>query len=261
MPPPNPATDPLPLLQPSIPHPPSPPPSEPPQTQSIITALRMKPHAEGGYFAEAFRDARLVPSPFPEEPAVADHQLQQRQASPTTSPPPPRPGFDPRFRNASTTIFYLLTPISPRGFFHRNRGHTLHTLHRGRGQYVVLHPAPSRPRRRRGDDDDDGKEKDGEKEDDEGGGGARIETFVVGRDAARGERQRWLVEGGTYKAAFLLPDREASEETGLLVSETVMPGFEFFDHEFLTRNRLEGLVGRERARELEWLVKRVGEGR
>ncbi|KAL4919743.1 hypothetical protein BDW62DRAFT_178367 [Aspergillus aurantiobrunneus] len=41
-------------------------------------------------------------------------------------------------RSASATIFYLLTPRSPVGVFHRNRSRTVHTLHRGRGRYVVI---------------------------------------------------------------------------------------------------------------------------
>jgi predicted cupin superfamily sugar epimerase len=53
----------------------------------------------------------------------------------------------------------------------------------------------------------------------------RIESFVVGLDRGKGKKQRWLVEGGRYKARFLLPDRD---EEGMLVSETVVPGFQYF---------------------------------
>lgn len=43
----------------------------------------------------------------------------------------------------------------------------------------------------------------------EGGAGrARVETFVVGKDVERGERLQWVVEGGKYKASFLLEDEE-----------------------------------------------------
>jgi len=41
---------------------------------------------------------------------------------------------------------------------------------------------------------------------------------------------------------------------GLLISETVVPGFEFFDHDFLGREELVRLLGEERSRELQWLV-------
>jgi len=52
-------------------------------------------------------------------------------------------------------------------------------------------------------------------------GRARAETFVVGKDVERGERLQWVVEGGKYKASFLLEDEEGREvsEGGLLISE------------------------------------------
>lgn len=34
----------------------------------------------------------------------------------------------------------------------------------------------------------------------------RIETFVVGQNIDKGERLQWIVEGGKWKASFLLPD-------------------------------------------------------
>lgn len=89
-------------------------------------------------------------------------------------------------------------------------------------------------------------------------GKARVETFVVGLDVEAGERVQWVVEGGKYKASWLLPDVEGGEESeeGLLISETVVPGFEYEDHDFMREERLEALVGREQREELEWLVRR-----
>lgn len=73
----------------------------------------------------------------------------------------------------------------------------MHTLHRGRGRYVIIH---------------EDERKEGEK--------ARVETFVVGLDIHGGERVQWLVEGGKYKASFLMPDEHGgSESEGLLISE------------------------------------------
>ena len=97
-------------LRPSFPVSSAPPP-ESPAVQAIISALSMMTHIEGGYFVETHRDALLVPSPFPETPA--SELVAQR------------PGFDPKKRNISTTIHYLLTPSSPQGNFHRNRGVTM----------------------------------------------------------------------------------------------------------------------------------------
>lgn len=49
---------------------------------------------------------------------------------------------------------------------------------------------------------------------------ARIETFVVGHNIQNGETLQWVVEGGKYKASFLLPDvDDSSTSEGLLISE------------------------------------------
>ena len=147
--------------------------------QKIIAELKLQQHPEGGYYVETDRDPLRVPNPFLSpsgDTPIADND--------TT-------------RSASTTIFYLLTPTSPRGVFHTNKARTVHTLHRGRGRYVVLHP------------DESGQ-----------GNKARVETFIVGNNVEKGEKLQWLVEGGKYKASFLLPDEEKGDESGgLLISE------------------------------------------
>jgi predicted cupin superfamily sugar epimerase len=186
--------------------------------QSIVKSLNLQPHIEGGFFAETDRAPDLVPSPFPYKPSSADALVPQR------------PGFDPAVRNSSTTIFYLLTPNGPQGGFHRNAGRTVHTLHRGRGQYVLIHA------------DEEGQPK-------------RIETFLVGQNVEKGERLQWIVEGGKYKASFLLPDEGQEGSEGLLISETVVPGFEFCDHDFLEEDGLKQLVGEEKKEELKWLLR------
>lgn len=148
--------------------------AETPSTRALITKLQLQKHPEGGFFHETDRDPLRVPNPFRYSGTV--------DADST--------------RSASTTIYYLLTPASPTGHFHRNRGRTVHTLHRGRGRYVIIHA---------------GKEK-GEK--------GKVETFVVGQDMHRGERVQWIVEGDKYKASFLMPDEEGRlESEGLLISE------------------------------------------
>lgn len=196
-----------------------PPPPPSPAIATLLTTLSLLPHPEGGFFSETDRDPLLIPSPFPPPSTTTTHH---------------RPNFNPTLRNASTSIFYLLTPSSPQGHFHRNRSRTVHTLHRGRGRYVIIHP-PETPG---------------------GGGEVKVETFVVGGDVARGERLQWAVEGGVWKASFLLPDREGGDggSEGLLISETVVPGFEYEDHEFLGRKGLRGLLG-EGEGGLGWLVR------
>ncbi|KAL8661617.1 MAG: hypothetical protein Q9202_005445 [Teloschistes flavicans] len=201
--------------------------AESPTIQAIINQLSMMPHPEGGYFVETDRDTLRVPNPFltPNSKATDGKDLT---------------------RSASTSIFYLLTPSSPQGHFHRNKGRTVHTLHKGRGRYVLIHADEQR---------------------DATTTPVRVETFVVGQDIQRGERLQWVVEGGKYKASFLLADGEGpgepplpKSEEGLLISETVVPGFEFADHDFLRSSRLKELVTDKQHRELEWLLLRETNG-
>lgn len=106
----------------------------------------------------------------------------------------------------------------------------MHTLHWGRGRYVLIH---------------------------EDGG---VESFVVGKGIERGERLQWIVGGGKYKASFLLPDEDGERggrsERGLLISETVVPGFEYVDHDFLREEGLQRLVSKDEEGALEWLLRR-----
>lgn len=91
---------------------------------------------------------------------------------------------------------------------------------------------------------------------------ARIETFTVGSDVAKGEKLQWIVEGGKFKSSFLLPDTDEDRSTsaaGCLISETVIPGFDYADHDFMRAEALERLVGDEQREELSWLL-RKGKG-
>ncbi|KAK4892406.1 hypothetical protein LTR27_009062 [Elasticomyces elasticus] len=194
--------------------------------QAIIQQLGLQQHVEGGYFVETDRDQLRVPNPFNEQAST---------------------------RNASTTIFYLLTPKSPLGAFHRNKGRTMHTLHKGRGRYVLIHAdevaASSCPGGYASNDE--------LPESERWTGKARIETFIVGQNILAGERLQWIVEGGKYKSSFLLPDEQGgSHSDGLLISETVVPGFEFEDHDFMRWERMKALVTKEQAEEMEWMVRR-----
>ena len=47
----------------------------------------------------------------------------------------------------------------------------------------------------------------------------------MGSDIASGERLQWIVEGGKYKASFLLEDEPGKGESkdGLLISEVCVP--------------------------------------
>jgi predicted cupin superfamily sugar epimerase len=161
--------------------------SETPEIERLIASLGLLKHIEGGYFVETDRDSFRIPNPFLHSPVSSLATSITASQSVT--------------RNASTTIYYFLSPESSIGAFHRNKGRTIHTLHWGRGRYVIIHA-----------DEVSGN---GEK--------ARVETFVVGKDVASGEKLQWIVEGGKYKASFLLPDEESCggepRSQGLLISE------------------------------------------
>ena len=96
----------------------------------------------------------------------------------------------------------MLTPNAPLGAFHRHWGRTIHTWHRGRGRYVIIHA----------DEATCSHEGSGEFERVEGK--ARLESFVVGPDVARGERLQWVVGAGKYKASYLLPDISKQGDEG-----------------------------------------------
>ena len=124
----------------------------------------------------------------------------------------------------------------------------MHTLHWGRGRYVVIHPS---------DTDGNGGE---------GSTTARVETFVVGTDVQRGEVTQWIVEGDRFKTSFLLEDedtpmneegeKKGGSERGLLISETVVPGFEFCDHDFMTAEQMRECIGVDGMEDLGWLLNR-----
>jgi predicted cupin superfamily sugar epimerase len=165
--------------------------TEPPEVQDFLDSLGFHPHAEGGYFVETDRDKLQIPNPFPSS-AYTGRETRQRPRNDSV-------------RVASTSIIYLLTPKSPQGVFHSNHCRIIHTLHRGRGRYVIIHPDEVKK-------DPDNPTVEMRK--------ARIETFVVGSNVKKGERLQWIVEGGAYKASFLLPDTEEGQTSGgLLISE------------------------------------------
>ncbi len=193
--------------------------SEPAEILSIVSALGLQRHPEGGYFVETDRDTTKIPNPFirqgSEEAAVSEQDAT---------------------RDTSTTIFYLLSPSSPFGAFHRNKGRTVHTLHSGRGCYIMV-------------DTNEAERKSGAR--------AQVEVFVVGHDLAHGEKLQWIVEGGKFKASFLLSDQGQVQSTkGLLISETVTPGFEFSDHDFMTAQTLNEVATTEQIKELSWLLRK-----
>jgi predicted cupin superfamily sugar epimerase len=232
--------------------------NESPQLAKLISTLSLQQHIEGGYFVETDRDANRVPNPFLNtSPSASSNEqttfytstgavsanLDNKLTDADKSGAKTGEDGQDKTRNASTSIHYLLTPESPMGAFHRNRGRTIHTLHRGRGRYVIIHADEVMS------------------EYDSHAGvrsKARVETFIVGQNVEKGEKLQWIVDGGKYKSSYLLPleGEDVSDNGGLLISETVVPGFEYSDHDFMRVDRLEALVTKEQADEMRWMLRK-----
>lgn len=71
----------------------------------------------------------------------------------------------------------------------------------------------------------------------------------MGTEKAAGETRLLIVEGGVWKMSEIPQkdlvaaegDVKATDRTGCLITEVVTPGFDWEDHVFLTRERLEAL--------------------
>lgn len=182
----------------------------------LIKELGLEGHREGGFFKETDRSPFLMENPFHKDQIGYSKQIDQVELD------------KDKYRNFSTLIYYLLTPEIPYGRFHKNKNRIIHILQKGRGQYVLVYPDGS------------------------------IKSFIVGFNHAAGEVSQWVVPGGVYKASFLLPlaaESKESKDDHLMISEVVVPGFEYDDHEFLEGlETLTNLVGESKAKELSFLL-------
>ncbi|KAG7876079.1 hypothetical protein KL938_004751 [Ogataea parapolymorpha] len=196
--------------------------------RKLIKSLDLAKHQEGGYFKETDRSPFYMESPYypGHNRGTEDEPLGLGKSTEPVLPHPEdaQKKITPH-RNTSTLIHYLLTCDAYMGRLHKNHSRIIHILQRGRGQYVLVYP--------------DG----------------TIKSFVVGFDVEKGEVTQWVVPGEVYKASFLLPlNGEPSADDHLLISEVVVPGFEFDDHRFMqSYEELKALVG-DRAEELKWLL-------
>lgn len=93
---------------------------ESPTTQSLISSLHLQKHIEGGYFAELDRNPLLIPNPFL-QPNSGDAQGKDEVKRTAEKPA----SGDDTVRNASTSIYYMLSKAQPMGKFHRNKGRTV----------------------------------------------------------------------------------------------------------------------------------------
>ncbi|KAF6744005.1 RmlC-like cupin domain-containing protein [Ephemerocybe angulata] len=136
--------------------------------------------------------------------------------------PSPFAGDAPRL--LATTIYYLLSHDRPKGFIHMNKSLIYHALHQGRAQYTLITPSsvPGQP--------------------------PKIEKHIIGPNEAAGENRFLLVGTGVWKMSQLLDEdtesattEEAKDKVNCLITEVVVPGFDWEDHNYLTKEGLEEL--------------------
>ena len=96
-------------------------------------------------------------------------------------------------------------------------------LHQGRAEYTLITPGTA-------------------------GKPSTIEKKVMGTNTAAGELRLLLVGTGVWKMSRLLPDDltlgttpEKADKVGCLITEVVVPGFHWEDHQFLTLKKLQAL--------------------
>lgn len=130
----------------------------------------------------------------------------------------------PPERNEMTSIYYMLVRECPKQALACNLSAHMHYWHHGAALcYRLVHS------------------------------GGCVETVVLGPDVAAGQVPQLFVPGGVFKCAEL----ESGAEYGLL-GESVAPGFDFRDFEFVTADMLrERLGSAEVARELLPFIKGI----
>ncbi|KAG8953774.1 hypothetical protein FRC03_011663 [Tulasnella sp. 419] len=174
--------------------------SYPSSNPHLIKDLELERHIEGGYFRQTSIYDEKVPSP------LAGNES----------------------RPLATTIYYLLTADEPRGYFHRNKSHTMHVLHQGRARYTLINPRPS---------------------DATGKWTPEMTYATMGENQEAEETRQLFVAGGVWKMSTI-PDEDLNlvkeskakgEKVGCLISEVVTPGFVWQDHEWMTMDTLKEL--------------------
>ncbi|BFM14047.1 cupin domain-containing protein [Maricurvus nonylphenolicus] len=106
-------------------------------------------------------------------------------------------------RFSFTSIYYLLTDDSPIGHWHLNQSDIFHAYHLGNPiTYYLLHPS------------------------------GELEVKVLGPDLQAGQELQFVVPGGVWKASELTQGQYG------LISEAVVPGFDFADMQLATESQL-----------------------
>lgn len=171
--------------------------------EQLIEDYKLEPHPENGYFSLTWIASEEVSSPLAED----------------------------KRRKIGSSIHYLLSaePESSIGVLHLNKSHTMHLHHCGRSEYTLINALPPLGQGLR-----------------DSNGRPLIKRVVMGEDITKGEVRQLMVEGGWWKVSEIpKEDRDAAREgradgkkVGALISEVVMPAFDWEDHTFMTEEQL-----------------------
>ncbi|KAF9465403.1 RmlC-like cupin domain-containing protein [Collybia nuda] len=135
----------------------------------------------------------------------------------------PSPFADGTPRPLASSIYYLLSENSPTGFIHMNKSITYHVLHHGRAEYTLITP----------------------------GSPPTVERKVMGANIAAGETRMLLVGTGVWKMSRLLPEDHKKttqwekDHVYCLITEVVVPGFDWEDHQYMNIDQLETMFDKE----------------
>ncbi len=116
---------------------------------------------------------------------------------------------DAHGRCPGTSIYYLLSTQSPTGHLHCNKSDIIHYYHAGAPiRYTLVDPQ------------------------------GELRQVIMGNRVERGELPQLMVSGGTWKASELIVDSDQAHDFGL-ISEAVIPGFNYSDMQLATQQDLE----------------------
>lgn len=108
-------------------------------------------------------------------------------------------------RCIATSIYYLLTAQSPIGHLHLNTSDIIHYFHSGNPiRYTLINSA------------------------------GELNHITMGNNIANGEQPQMIVAGGTWKASELIIDNNQDTLAYGLISEAVVPGFDYKDMRLAT---------------------------
>ncbi|THU84936.1 hypothetical protein K435DRAFT_686576 [Dendrothele bispora CBS 962.96] len=120
----------------------------------------------------------------------------------------------------ATSIYYLQSYHRPESGFHMNKSVTYHILHQGRVEYTLVTP----------------------------GSPPHVEVKIMGENIAAGEMRQLIVGTGIWKSSRLLTEdlesaksQEEQDRCFSLITEVVVPGFDWRDHEWMRMDDLDGL--------------------